>query len=88
MGMTKKEVQALTQPLIDEIGGMLREMRGDLNLTQRDFAEQIGSCQNHVSLMENGKTNPSIGYLSWYAANLDYHLEVSFVKVEEEEEEE
>lgn len=87
MGMTKKELLAEIQPILDEVGGFLREMREKINYSQKDLAEYMGTCQNQISVMENAKVNPSLGYLAWYSGQLGYNLEVSFSPIEDEEDE-
>lgn len=41
------------------IGERIRKVRRELDLTQTEFAAQIGSVQNSITGYENGRRNPS-----------------------------
>lgn len=46
-----------------EIGARLRSMRSKIGLTQRALAKRAGVPSSTVSLIEGGRTNPSVGSL-------------------------
>lgn len=43
----------------ETIGGRIKHLRTDMNLTQKKFAKIIGITQAHLSGVETGKDNPS-----------------------------
>ncbi len=45
------------------IGKKLKALRRELDLTQEDFAEDIGATPSHISLMENDKRGVTIDSL-------------------------
>lgn len=49
----------------------LKEKRKEVNLTQKEIAEQIGIKQNTYSDWETGRTQPNLDYLSKLAHILD-----------------
>ena len=51
--------------MIDQvkIGGFLRELRKEKELTQEQLAEKFGVSSRSVSRWENGKTMPELGIL-------------------------
>jgi transcriptional regulator with XRE-family HTH domain len=60
-----------TQPSNDvHVGRRLRELRAKRNLSIRALAEQSGLNVNTLSLIENGKTSPSVSTLQQIAAAL------------------
>jgi transcriptional regulator with XRE-family HTH domain len=60
-----------TQPSNDvNVGRRLRELRTKLNLSVRALAEQSSLNVNTLSLIENGKTSPSVSTLQQIAAAL------------------
>ncbi|MDD8021538.1 MAG: cupin domain-containing protein [Paracoccaceae bacterium] len=46
-----------------DIGGRLRALRGERNLSQRELARRVGLPNSTISLIESGRTNPTIGAL-------------------------
>lgn len=46
-----------------EIGPRLRFVREQAGLSQRELAKRVGVPNSSISLMESGKTNPSVGSL-------------------------
>ena len=50
-----------------DVGARLRQMRENRNLTIRALAEQSGLAINTISLIENGKTSPSVATLQQLA---------------------
>lgn len=51
----------LTNP--KTIGEKLKNRRLQLGLLQKDVAERIGVCEDSVTLWENNRNEPSVGYL-------------------------
>jgi uncharacterized cupin superfamily protein len=52
------------------VGDRLREIRSDLGLSIRALAERSGLNVNTLSLIENGRTSPSVGTLQQLAQSL------------------
>ncbi|HWQ84468.1 MAG TPA: helix-turn-helix domain-containing protein [Anaerolineales bacterium] len=52
------------------VGGNLRRLREERGITIRELAEQSGLAVNTLSLIENGKTSPSVSTLQQLAAAL------------------
>ncbi len=48
------------QNYTNEFGARIKKRRKALGLTQEQFAEQLGISPNHVSSIENGKSDASI----------------------------
>jgi transcriptional regulator with XRE-family HTH domain len=69
-----------TQPAGDEIqvGVRLRAIRSELRLSIRALAEMSGLNVNTLSLIENGKTSPSVGTLQQLAQSLQVPISVFF----------
>lgn len=45
---------------------IIKSMRVNLNLTQKEFAEALGVTQSYISQMETGKVDVSMSlFLSW-----------------------
>ena len=47
----------------NSIGGIIREKRKELNLTQAQLAEMIGSDEYYISAIETGRRNPGSKFL-------------------------
>ena len=60
------------------VGRRLRELRTELGLSIRVLAEQSGLNVNTLSLIENGKTSPSVSTLQQIAAALRVPITVFF----------
>ena len=45
-------------------GVIVRKMRDDLNMTQKEFASYVGKSQATISRIEAGSMNVSVGLLS------------------------
>lgn len=45
-------------------GVIVRKMRDDLNMTQKEFASYVGKSQATISRIESGSMNVSVGLLS------------------------
>jgi DNA-binding XRE family transcriptional regulator len=55
----------------------LKSARFSRHLTQKQLAELLGSTQSWVSSFENGRINPSIGFLLKYSALLGKKLKIT-----------
>ena len=60
------------------VGRRLRELRAERDLSIRALAEKSGLAINTLSLIENGKTSPSVSTLQQIAAALDVPITVFF----------
>jgi len=49
---------------IKEIGQRIRETRGQLGLTQKEFAHKMYTANTHLSDIENGRVGPGITFFS------------------------
>ena len=56
------------------IGSRIRQLRGDRGLTLQALAEMTGLSASLLSLVERGKTSPSIGTLVAIAHAFDVHM--------------
>ena len=61
----------------NHIGGMVRQQREQLNLTQEDLGKLIGSSKQFVSNFENGRKKCSIDKLVEISVALDCYLDIS-----------
>lgn len=61
-------------------GTMLRERRKELNLTQRQVAEQIGREQSYIARVENGKADIQLSSFFRIAAILGIQFIPTFVQ--------
>ena len=69
--MKNNSIALLDQPPSDiNVGRRLRELRAERGLSIRALAEQSGLNANTLSLIENGKTSPSVSTLQQAAAAL------------------
>ncbi|MBN2550693.1 MAG: helix-turn-helix transcriptional regulator [Anaerolineales bacterium] len=65
------------KPSVD-VGRRLRELRSERGLSIRALAEQSGLNVNTLSLIENGKTSPSVSTLQQIAAALKLPINAFF----------
>lgn len=56
------------------IGSTLRLLRTAANLKQGNLAEDLSVTQNYLSLVENGKKEPSLTFLKKFSKKLDVPL--------------
>lgn len=73
----KKEYDAL-----EERYQLIREIikaRIELNLTQKELAEKVGTAQSNISRLESGNYNPSLDFLEKIANSLGKKLKISFI---------
>ncbi len=61
-----------------DVGRRLRELRAERSLSLRALAEQSGLNVNTLSLIENGKTSPSVSTLQLLASGLDVPITAFF----------
>jgi len=54
----------------------LKSARLSRHLTQKQLADLLGSTQSWVSSFENGRINPSLGFLLKYSALLGKQLKI------------
>ena len=57
-----------------DIGKRLRELRKDKGLSQRDIEDRTGLPKAYVSIVENGRTTPTLQMLVRWAEALDVEL--------------
>lgn len=74
-----KSNQISSQPFSDiNVGHRLRELRAQRGISIRALAEQSGLNVNTLSLIENGKTSPSVSTLQQVAAALGVPIAAFF----------
>lgn len=61
-------------------GNMLRERRKELNLTQKQLAEQLGREQSYIARVENGKADIQISSFFRIAAILGIQFVPTFMQ--------
>lgn len=61
-----------------DVGGSLRRLREERNLTLRALAEKSGLAINTLSLIENGKSSPSVSTLQQLAMALEVPITAFF----------
>ena len=70
----------------NELGKRIRELRNERGLTIRELATKSGISVNTLSLIENGKTSPSVSTLRQIASALNYAITTLFENPKEEKE--
>lgn len=70
--------------LTEQVGSRLRARRVAKGLSARQLAEAIGVSPSMVSMIENGRTNPSVGTLLAIVGVLDTSLDALFSPTAEE----
>ena len=58
---------------------LVQEARQRAHLTQRDFAERVGTSQSAIAKLEQGATNPTISTLARCAAAAGFELRIALV---------
>ena len=53
---------------------IIKAIRKEFNLTQKQLADRFGTTQNRISRMENGKCSLSIDKLNEYLVNGGYSV--------------
>lgn len=59
----EKGMQELREERRKEVGYKIKEARQSKNMSQKELAEKLGTKQEAISRMENGKQNISLGML-------------------------
>ncbi|MEW5872192.1 MAG: helix-turn-helix domain-containing protein [Chloroflexota bacterium] len=75
--MKNKNLLSSTNQSVD-VGGRLRELRSARGLSIRALAEKSGLSVNTLSLIENGKTSPSVSTLQQVASALKLPINAFF----------
>jgi transcriptional regulator with XRE-family HTH domain len=73
----RAQIDTASKPEIS-VGSRLRELRNDQKLSIRALAERSGLNVNTFSLIENGKTSPSVSTLQQIAAALEVPITAFF----------
>jgi transcriptional regulator with XRE-family HTH domain len=73
-GLRKGEPADLAGNAIVMIGGRIRELRTAKEMKLQDLAAQTGLSLSMLSLVERGKTSPSIGTLIVICSALGIHM--------------
>lgn len=55
---------------------IIKTIRKDFSLTQKQLADRFGTTQDRVSRMENGKCSLSIDKLNEYLINANLNIEI------------
>jgi len=61
-----------------EVAVKVRELRENLNMSQREFAKLIGKPQSTIARIENGSTNASTKILAEIAQATNQRLTIQF----------
>jgi len=70
--------QNTPSPMDIDVGARLREIRAERGVSIRALAEKSGLNVNTISLIENGKSSPSVSTLQQAAAALDVPITAFF----------
>ena len=60
------------------VGRAVRQARLDVGLTQAQVARRLGTSPTYVSVLETGRTNPTVGQLFAVALALGVEFDVRF----------
>lgn len=60
------------------VGRAVRQARLDVGLTQAQVARRLGTSATYVSVLETGRTNPTVGQLFAVALALGVEFDVRF----------
>ena len=74
--MKEALMTTMTSSNIDKIGRAIAERRMALGITVRELGARIGVNYTTLSLIENGRMNPSIGTLTKITDELGLTIEV------------
>lgn len=66
------------EEFLNKLGSKIRILRNNKKLSQEGLAETADLDRNFISLIENGKANPSIIYLKQIADALDVDINELF----------
>lgn len=73
-GAAPRRAVVTTEDHLAEIGGRIRSLRAEQGLTLQAVAERTGLSSSMVSMVERGRTSPSIGTLIAIASALGVHM--------------
>lgn len=62
----------------EKISKLIKEIRKNNNLTQKELADKLEITQAMVSKLESGEYNPSIGFLFKIASKLGWKFQLIF----------
>ena len=74
--MKEAIMTTITSSNIDKIGRAIAERRMALGISVRELGARVGVSYTTLSLIENGKMNPSIGTLTKITDELGLTIEV------------
>lgn len=72
----REEVEAL-EPMY-ALKRQILAMRRELNLTQSELAERIGTKQSSIARIESGKCSPSLRFMQKLAKGMGKKLTITF----------
>lgn len=70
----REKVEIEADDTVAAIGNQIRNLRSEQRLTLKDLGERTGVSPSMLSLVERGKTSPSIGTLVAISAALGVHM--------------
>ncbi len=73
-GQSDRDLESLASSALLAIGSQVRQLRNERGLTLQALAEMTGLSASLLSLVERGKTSPSIGTLVSIAHAFDVHM--------------
>ena len=74
--MKEVRMTTMTSSNIDKIGRAIAERRMALGISVRELGARVGVSYTTLSLIENGRMNPSIGTLTKITDELGLTIEV------------
>jgi len=69
----------LNQPLIEEFGKRIRQLRTERNLSQEELAELTGFHRTYIGMVERGERNISLSNIGVFAVVFDMSLSELFI---------
>ena len=64
------------------LGGVIKDIRKSNDLTQEEFAEELGVKKNYVSMIERGERTPSLNLLANISDKFGVELHQIFLRAE------
>ena len=74
--MKEARMMTMTSANIDKIGRAIAERRMALGLSVRELGARVGVNYTTLSLIENGRMNPSIGTLTKITDEIGLKIEI------------